>query len=194
MPTTTPTTTPTPTNATTPTPAARRPAGLELRVEDDPAAADVALLDERVAAFTLAATRLGPPLPLAVFARDGGEVVGGVHGWTWGGCCELVALWVRPSRRRQGLGRALLAEAEAAARRRECRQVVLFTHDGQYPTLYHHAGYELVGQVDDYPAGGAAFWFRKRLDRRPPRRVAGRLLRTSMWAAPVLAVLALRRR
>jgi ribosomal protein S18 acetylase RimI-like enzyme len=155
---------------------------VDVRVEDAPAAADIALLDEHVAAFTLRRTGHGAPVPIGVFARCDGAVVGGLHGWSWGGCCELVSLWVGERWRGQGLGRALLAEAEAAARARGCAQVVLFSHDVQAPSFYLHAGYEMVGELEDYPVGGTAYWFRKRLDRRPPRPAVRRLLRTTVWA------------
>lgn len=42
--------------------------------------------------------------------------------------------------------------------------MVLFTFDCQAPDLYERLGYDRVGTVDDYPLGGAAHWFRKRLD------------------------------
>jgi ribosomal protein S18 acetylase RimI-like enzyme len=134
-----------------------------LEVEDDPAEEDVIAVDEGLTASTLAATGYEAPRPLAVFARDGDIVAAGIHGWTWGQCCELVSLWVSAPLRRRGLGRALLAAAEDQARRRGCRQVVLFTHAAQAPRLYMSSGYELIGEVTDYPAGGAAYWFRKRL-------------------------------
>jgi GNAT superfamily N-acetyltransferase len=69
-----------------------------------------------------------------------------------------IAAW-----RGRGIGRALLRAAEDRARERGCRQVVLFTHAFQTPGLYVHSGYDLVGEVEDYPAGSAAYWFRKRL-------------------------------
>jgi ribosomal protein S18 acetylase RimI-like enzyme len=134
-----------------------------LRVEDDPDADDIAWLDDQLTAFTLAATRHAEIRPLAVIVRDGDRLAGGIHGWSWGGCCELVSLWVEESRRGRGLGRALLLEAEAEARRRECIQLVLFTHAEQAPQLYLALGYQVVGAVEDYPAGSAAYWFRKAL-------------------------------
>ena len=143
--------------------AAAAGAGVEVRVEDDPDPADLDALDAGVADATLRATRLPAPRPLAVLAREAGDLVGGAHGWTWGGCCEVVALWVREDRRGCGLGHALLARVEEAAARRGCRLVVVLTHDVQAPGLYRAAGYTLVATVDGYPAGGAAHWFRKSL-------------------------------
>jgi GNAT superfamily N-acetyltransferase len=135
-----------------------------LEVTDDPDPADTELLDEQLAAFTIGAAGQGAPRPVAVFARDGhGRITAGVHGWTWGACCDLLSLWVDEAERGHGLAGALLEAAELEAWRRGCGQVVLLTHALQAPRLYVRHGYELVGTVDGYPAGSAAHWFRKRL-------------------------------
>jgi GNAT superfamily N-acetyltransferase len=152
------------TRATTGSTARDRPV---LQVEDDPAADDIAAVDDALATFTVNAAGHGAPRPLAVFARRGDGIVGGIHGWTWGGCCELASLWVNEPMRGRGLGRALLTAAEDQARARGCHQVVLFTHSFQTPALYLGSGYDVVGEVEDYPAGSAAYWFRKRLDEQP---------------------------
>jgi ribosomal protein S18 acetylase RimI-like enzyme len=138
--------------------------GTVLEVTEDPAPADTELLDVQVAASTTRAAAQGEPRALAVFARDdGGSLVGGIHGWTWGGCCELVSLWVDETARRRGLGAGLLAAAELEAVDRSCIQVVLLTHELQAPGLYRRRGYEVVGTVEGYPTGSAALWLRKRL-------------------------------
>ena len=143
-----------------------RTGDIVLRVEEDPDAADVALLDDHLSAFTIAESGHDDVRPVAVFARDGdGHVVAGIHGWTWGHCCELVTLWVAEASRGQGMGRALLAAAEAEARDRGCIQVTLFTHGFQAPELYVREGYDVVGILDDYPAGSATYWFKKRIHR-----------------------------
>ena len=108
-----------------------RPGGLpDLVVEESPSAADVALLEENVAAAAIAAAGLGDEHEFAIFARgDDGQVVASISGITWGGYCELQAMWVEESLRHRGLARALVAGAEAEARRRGCRLVVFHAYD-----------------------------------------------------------------
>ena len=159
------------------------------QVEDDPADDDVAAVDDALAAFTVAAAGQGSPRPLAVFARRGRSIAAGVHGWTWGGCCELVSLWVSEPMRGRGLGRALLRAAEDRARARGCRQIVLFTHAFQTPDLYLGSGYDVVGEVEGYPAGSAAYWFRKRLDTEPGVKLR-RIPETTLWVGIAVLLLA----
>ncbi len=101
---------------------------------------------------------------LAIFVRDGGAIVAGISGWTWGDCCELQSLWVAPHLRGRGLATRLIAAAEAEAATRGCSQTVHFTYDFQAQDLYERTGYELVGRVEDFPTGTDALWYRKRLD------------------------------
>ena len=102
----------------------------ELVVEDSPDAADLALLEEQVAAAAIAAAGLGEEQEFGIFARGGdGRVVAGISGIVWGGCCELQAMWVEESLRNRGLAHALVAGAEAEARRRGCSLVVFHAYD-----------------------------------------------------------------
>jgi len=135
-----------------------------LVVEDSPADADLALLEERVTAAAIAAAGVGEDRPFAVFVRDGEQrIVAGISGMTWGGCCELHAMWVDEPLRRRGLARALMAEAESVARRRGCTVVEFFAYDLLAPGLYKKLGYETVGAIEGCPAGSAARWYRKDL-------------------------------
>jgi ribosomal protein S18 acetylase RimI-like enzyme len=143
----------------------RTPAGRPvLAVEDAPDPDDVAFLEAKVVESTLRSAGIDDDRDLAIFVREpDGEIVAGVSGGTWGGCCELSHLWVDDAARGQGLGSALVRAAEDEARHRGCTCVVLFTHDVQAPGFYERLGYETVGVVDDYPVGSAARWFRKQL-------------------------------
>jgi ribosomal protein S18 acetylase RimI-like enzyme len=135
-----------------------------LIVEDSPDAADVALLEERVAAAAVAAAGLGDEQEFAIFARDDdGRVVAGISAIVWGGYCELQSVWVQESLRNRGLARALFAGAENEARRRGCALVVFHAYDLLARGLYERLGYETVGVIEDCPAGSAARWYRKLL-------------------------------
>lgn len=134
----------------------------ELVVEDSPAAADVALLEEHVAAAAIAAAGLGDEQEFGIFARDDdGRIVAGISAIVWGGYCELQAMWVEESLRNRGVARALVASAEAEARGRGCALVVLHAYDLLARGLYERLGYETAGVVENCPAGSAARWYRK---------------------------------
>jgi GNAT superfamily N-acetyltransferase len=144
-----------------PEPTGRLP---ELVVEDSPDAADVALLEEQVAAAAIAAAGLGDEQEFAIFARDDdGRIVAGISAIVWGGYCELQAMWVKESLRNRGLAHSLFADAEEEARRRGCALVVFHAYDLLARGLYDRLGYETVGVIDNCPAGSAARWYRKLL-------------------------------
>lgn len=135
-----------------------------LAVEDSPDPADLALLEERVAAAAVAAAGLGEDEEFGIFSRDDeGRIVAGISGVVWGGCCELQAIWVEEALRGRGLGRALMAAAEAEARRRGCGLVVFLAYDLLTAGLYERLGYDTAGVIEGCPAGSAVRWYRKAL-------------------------------
>ena len=144
-----------------PEPTGRLP---KLIVEDSPDPADLALLEEQVAAAAIAAAGLGDEREFGIFGRDdGGRIVAGISAIVWGGYCELQAIWVDESLRNRGLAHALFAGAEAEARRRGCGLVVFHAYDLLARGLYERLGYETVGVIENCPAGSAARWYRKAL-------------------------------
>jgi len=136
----------------------------DLVVEDSPDPVDLALLEEQVAAAAVAAAGVGDDQEFGIFLRDDeGRVLAGISGIAWGGCCELQAMWVDEPLRGRGLARALMAAAEAEARRRGCSLVAFHAYDLLARGLYERLGYETVAVLEGFPAGSAARWYCKNL-------------------------------
>ena len=133
-------------------------------IETTPASADIQFLDDRIYEFNTSTTGIDNGAFLTILVRDdAGTIVAGLHGWTWGDCCEIKTLWVQADRRRQGLGSRLLVAAETEARRRGARQIVLSSHTFQAPAFYHRHGYETLFVIQGYPSPHGQHYLRKRL-------------------------------
>jgi GNAT superfamily N-acetyltransferase len=118
----------------------------------------------RLYAYNVSTTGIDDGGMLIVSLRDDdGRLVGGLYGWTWGGCAFVDLLWVDEAWRRTGLGSRLLASAEDEARSRGCTQVLLSTHTFQAPDFYAARGYRETGRFADYPHGSAQIQLAKTL-------------------------------
>jgi GNAT superfamily N-acetyltransferase len=137
--------------------------------------------DEARAAIVMAQTRApyveavgewdsGRARPLHCFAFDeGGALIGGVVARTnaipaW---LEVLALWVAPERRQQGVGRALMKAAEEMAQCRGCRWSRLATAHFQAPGFYERVGYRRYGRLEDCPEGVTVFYYTKQMGSAP---------------------------
>ena len=90
--------------------------GWEIEISDRSSDADITELRTALHEYNVASTGYRDGRDLSCFLRDEGRLVAGVDGFTWGGYARIDVLWVDEPLRRQGLGRALLAAAEAEAR------------------------------------------------------------------------------
>jgi GNAT superfamily N-acetyltransferase len=109
-----------------------------------------------------------PPDGEFLVVRDGGRAIG------CGGVCrfdesraELKRMYVVPEARGRGLGRLLLVELEAEARRLGYDGIVLETGDRQTEALglYTSAGYERIPCYGVYATRALSLCFEKRLQR-----------------------------
>ena len=99
-----------------------------------------------------------------VAARDSSAtVIGGVLGEAYWGWVNFTAVWVHPDHRRRGLATRMLREAEAEVIRMGYSQAYLDTFSFQSPDLYLRLGYEIFGQLNDFPAGYKRLFMRKSL-------------------------------
>jgi GNAT superfamily N-acetyltransferase len=101
--------------------------------------------------------------PLTITLRDGKEIVAGLTGETALGWLYIDLLWVSDGRRRKGLGRTLMARAEAEARKRGARNAYLNTFSFQARPFYKKLGYREFGRLDDFPVGHSRHWMTKAL-------------------------------
>lgn len=99
---------------------------------------------------------------LAVVARSDGNIVGGLLGltnWNW---LFVRQLWVADAFRSTGTGSRLMRAAEAEAVARGCAHAHLDTFEFQALAFYRKLGYEVFGELDDYPPGFRRFFLQKR--------------------------------
>lgn len=92
-----------------------------------------------------------------------GEWVGGLSGQVYWGWFDIERVWISPEYRGRGFGTTLLKEAEARARELGASRVKLTTYSFQARTFYERLGYEVTGEMEDYPPGSTFYWMRKEL-------------------------------
>lgn len=103
------------------------------------------------------------PLGLKQVGHNG-ELLAALAGRTFGNWFYLESFWLDASLRQQGIGRAMLAEAEAIAKARGCRYVILDTLNFQARPFYQRQGYRVEWTQADYPfAGGEKYFMTKTL-------------------------------
>src|SRR3954447_23320632 len=123
-----------------------------------------ALADE-INRFNIQTTGIDDFEELLVTETDeDGALTGGIYGWSWGSTCWIDALWVREDMRGRRVGSRLLQAAARIARSRNCLQLALNTHSFQAPGFYESHGFEVVGELPDFPVGHARLLMRKTLD------------------------------
>ncbi len=121
-------------------------------------------LAERIYEFNSRTTGYFDGESFAATQRDeSGTVLGGISGFTWGGCCFVSYLWVAEEHRGNGLGGALLNAFEKNAIAKKCKIALLSSHSFQSPGFYARMGYEELARIEDYPVGHTDIFFAKRL-------------------------------
>jgi GNAT superfamily N-acetyltransferase len=99
---------------------------------------------------------------LVVVSRRGGEVVGGLIGFTHWNWLFIKQLWVSESVRGRGVGTELMQTAEREAVARACLHAHLDTFGFQALPFYQGLGYSVFGQLEDYPVGHTRYFLQKR--------------------------------
>ena len=140
-------------------------AGAPLRLTDTLDPAVQGRIVQALIAANEAAAGPSSRQPLAILVEDPetGEATGGLFGrtaWRW---LAIETLFVPPPLRAAGLGRRLVAQAEAEALRRGCLGAWVDTFSHQAPGFYQGLGYRRFGEIEDHPPGHRRIFLRKRL-------------------------------
>jgi ribosomal protein S18 acetylase RimI-like enzyme len=91
------------------------------------------------------------------------EIVGGILGEIYWGWFYLDLLWVKEELRGRGYGHRLLTHAEKEALKRGAKHVYLDTFSFQAPDFYKDHGYQVFGELPDFPPGHQRFFLTKQL-------------------------------
>ncbi len=92
--------------------------------------------------------------PLVLLASADSRVVGGLFAETQLAWLRISIMAVDPERRSQGIGAALLAEAERLAIARGCKYVYVDTMEYHAPRFYLAHGFSIAGQISDWDSRG----------------------------------------
>lgn len=139
------------------------PPGCRLSVETDPSWADRAFIDEQLGAYNEGFITDSRYDYFGLFLRDGADAIrAGLIGNLYAGWLFINLLWVHGDLRRQGIGSALIAEAERRAINFGCHSSFVDTFSFQGPDFYPRFGYEVFATLD-YPPEHKRIFFKKRL-------------------------------
>lgn len=91
------------------------------------------------------------------------QVVGGVIGATYWDWLYINLMWIKDELRGRGFGHQLLIYAEEEARKRGAKNAYLDTFSFQAPDFYRDHGYQVFGELEDFPAGHVRYFLTKQL-------------------------------
>jgi GNAT superfamily N-acetyltransferase len=139
------------------------PPGVTCAVEDAPSSSDAEALGWALEGFNEAAWPGHQPWStLGVFLRREGRVVGGLAGECYAGWLFIRYVFLPEDLRRGGVGRAVIAAAEARAKERGCHSAWVDTFSFQAPGFYAKQGYVEFARLP-YPPAGERIFLRKAL-------------------------------
>ena len=103
--------------------------------------------------------------PLAIVVRgEGGDIIAGISGYTAWGWLYVQWLWVAEDHRGQNLAGKMLATAEREAHKRGCHSAYIDTFNPVALKTYQRAGYEVCGELPNFPKGRTRSFLSKALD------------------------------
>ncbi|MGY2272308.1 MULTISPECIES: GNAT family N-acetyltransferase [Pseudomonas] len=138
---------------------------LHIEISDQPNPDAERILGGGLAAFNEAITGYNDRRLLTVLIKDPEtqQILGGITGKTTLGMAFLDLFHLPDSLRGTGLGSQLLQAFEEEARRRGCRNAVLYTLSFQAPGFYEKHGWVRFGELPCEPEGCSRVFLSKSL-------------------------------
>ncbi len=139
--------------------------GSELRIVfQQEGGAEAQLVRDRLDLFNVGVTGVSAYYPVNYFLKnERDEVVGGLLGAIWGDWLHITYVWVDEAERGRDSATKMMDLAEAYARERHCHSIMLDTHSFQARPFYEARGFEVFGELDDWPKGHKKFFLQKKL-------------------------------
>ncbi len=138
----------------------------KISIEIQPDSKQVDFVDKQLHKFNTSKIGDYQYTPLCLLLRDSKEnIVGGLEGFIGLGWLHIGTLWIAEELRGDGYGKALLLAAEEEAVNRGCLNVYVFTYSFQAPEFYQHLGYEVFGELTDFPPGHRRYFLKKNLQK-----------------------------
>ncbi|EJB07375.1 putative acyltransferase [Rhizobium leguminosarum bv. trifolii WSM597] len=136
----------------------------EFELTASPSPEELAAITDALSAFNAGDVGPSDRRPLAVLIRDtDGKVTGGLSGFTAWGWLFTQMLYIPDTLRGTGLAGKLLAKAEEEAKARGCHGAWIDTFSPQALSAYLRQGYEVFGELEDFPEGRTRSFLRKTL-------------------------------
>ncbi|RCW75011.1 GNAT family N-acetyltransferase [Saliterribacillus persicus] len=102
--------------------------------------------------------------PINIIVSDNNKNwIGGLNAdvyWNW---LEINDFWFFEEYRGEGLGGKILAKAEAIGKEKGAIKALLTTFEFQARSFYEIKGYQVVGEIKDYPPGSSYYTMVKSL-------------------------------
>ncbi|MGO4112554.1 GNAT family N-acetyltransferase [Rhizobium ruizarguesonis] len=136
----------------------------EFELTASPSPEELAAITDALSAFNNSDAGPSDRRPLAVLIRDtDGKVTGGLSGFTAWGWLFTQMLYIPDTLRGTGISGNILTKAEEEARARGCRGAWIDTFSPQALRVYLRQGYEVFGELEDFPEGRRRSFLRKSL-------------------------------
>ena len=137
-------------------------------IESNPSAEEKSLIGKNLEAYNFSCVpQLVPEkwISCSLIARnEKQEIVGGILAnlGYWGGL-EIGVVWIREDCRKTGIGTKLLLQVEEKGTANGGSVAITDTFDFHSLDFYLKNGYEVFGELENFPAGHARYYLKKNL-------------------------------